>query len=149
MQNTWVIVADGSRARIFTTQRHSAPLLEFKALLNPAGRMLEKELVSDSPGRSFDSAGHGRHAMEPKNPIKKHKIMEFARTLAAELEYYRVRGAFKQLILVAPHAYLGELRKHLGTGTASLVSLELAKDFSRLDAQQIRKRLPTTLPAVG
>lgn len=130
MQDTWVVVADGSRARIFETKRHNSPLLEFKTLLNSAGRLAEAELVSDTKGRSFDSMGRGRHAMEPRSDAKKQKVVEFARRLAAELEKSRVNGDFKQLILVATPAYLGELRKHLGAETTKLVSLELAKDFS-------------------
>ena len=149
MQDTWVIVADASRARMFRTQRHAGPLEEFKTLVDSAGRLSEAELVSDNKGRSFNSKGQGRHAMEPKTDAKKHRLVEFTRTLAAELEQRRVAGEFKQLVLVAAPAYLGELRKHLGAETTKLVSMELAKDFSRLDAEEIRAQLPTTLPAAN
>lgn len=149
MQDTWVVVADSSRARMFKTQRHKGLLVEFKTLLNPAGRLAEAELVSDTKGRTFDSMGQGRHAIESRTDAKKQTIVEFARTLAAELERCRVSGEFRQLILVAAPAYLGELRKHLAAETTKLVSLELAKDFSQMDAVAIRKQLPETLPQAG
>lgn len=147
MQDTWVIVADAGRARIFKTKRHKDSLVEIKTLLNPQGRLSDAELVSDRQGRSFDSMGQGRHAMEPKTTVKKQQLIEFTRTLAAELERARADGEFKHLVLVAAPACLGELRKHLGSETAKQVSLELAKDFSQLDAGAIRQRLPETFPA--
>ncbi len=149
MPDTWVIVADASRARMFKTKRHNASLDEFKTLLNPEGRLSNTELVSDTKGRIYDSMGAGRHAAEPRTDPKKQKMVEFARTLAAELKQARVNGAFKQLILVAAPAYLGELRKHLDADTARLVSLELAKDYSQMEAAAIREQLPKTLPAAG
>lgn len=149
MQDTWVIVADASRARMFKTRRHNGPLLEFKTLLNSAGRSAEAELVSDTKGRTYNSMGQGRHAKEPRTDAKTQKVVEFARTLASELEHCRVRGKFKQLILVAAPAYLGELRKQLGAETTKLVSLEIAKDFSQFDPTAIREQLPETLPMAG
>ncbi len=64
MTQTWLIVADGARARFFE-RKSASELSEFDVMVSPEGRTDEGSLASDRPGRSFDSRGDGRHAMEP------------------------------------------------------------------------------------
>jgi hypothetical protein len=47
----WVIAADSTACRIFAAGA-------------PAGPLREQDLVSDLPGRTFDSKGAGRHAKQ-------------------------------------------------------------------------------------
>lgn len=64
MKTTWVLVAGNSHARIFDWQSRDV-LEEVKTFSHPRGRLQEQELVTDKPGRAFDSAGSGRHAQQP------------------------------------------------------------------------------------
>lgn len=43
---------------------------ELEGLKHPASRAHERDLISDRPGRSFDSFGSGRHAMEEEVSLK-------------------------------------------------------------------------------
>ncbi len=127
---TWVVVADSSQADIYSRARRRSPLELVQSLSEPAARAKEKDLLADAPGRSFDSGGQGRHAMEPDHTEKQNLRINFADRIADFLESGRQAGNFKQLILVAAPALLGELRTQLNDPTAKLIRVAVDKDMT-------------------
>ncbi len=146
MNTTWVLVADSSRARIFTATSAIASLEEIETLAHPEGRLHEQDITSDLPGRSFDSHGQGRHAMGAKVEPKQQEQIAFARRLCDRIERARDQGDYKQLILVTTPALLGLLRKQMSSDTAKRVTHEVVKNITQLSAEQIRQHLPERLP---
>ena len=57
MSKHWIVVADQSKARIFTVDDPRGALQELEQLEHPVGRDQAQTLGSDRPGRSFDSSG--------------------------------------------------------------------------------------------
>jgi protein required for attachment to host cells len=145
MDTIWVVVADSSRARLFQAAGATASLEERTDLVMPASRLQEQELVSDRPGRSFDSAGAGRHAMEPRTPAKEVESERFAARIAALLESERHRNTYTRLVVAAPPAFLGQLRGAMSEQVRALVSAELDKNLVQLAADEIRQHLPERL----
>lgn len=144
MDPTWILVADRSRARLFTVERPRGPLLEVSSHDNPEARSHERDLVTDKPGRESDAGGPGRSAFE--GPSAKEGAAErFARELAAMLEKGREAGSFKRLYLVAAPHFLGTLREVLDAVTYAKVEQEIAKDVVHESADRIRKHLPERL----
>jgi protein required for attachment to host cells len=139
--NTWVLVADGSRARLLTREKSGA-LTEAETFVCPETRLKDDELISDRAGRSFDSRGSGRHGMEPRTSQHDQVAMEFARQIAGRLEELRVSGQIEKLVLIAAPAFLGQLRAKLSDGTSQLVALSIDKDLSRQDLSQIEGQIP-------
>ena len=79
---TWILVANGARARIVLNDgpgRGIAPGPD-KEFVGPHAK--NREIVSDKPGRAFDSARQGRHAMEPRTDPQVHEQREFHAKLA-------------------------------------------------------------------
>lgn len=142
MEKTWIVVADASRARLLVRTGKGGSLEEPEDLVHPEGRMPDRDIVSDRPGRSFDSAGEGRHAMEPRTDPGQEAAQEFAREVADVLEGHRAKGDFQRLILIAAPRFLGMLRDHLGKDTRRLVDGELDKDLVRADLEEILRHLP-------
>jgi len=128
----------------------SASLSELEALTSPEGRLHDRDITADLPGRSFDSnkAG-GRHAMEPSTDPKQELAIEFARTISRHLEAARVKKDFEQLVFVAAPAFLGLLREQLSASCRNLVAFELNKNLVQQAAEDIRSHLPKLLPAVS
>jgi len=142
MSSVWVVSANSSRATLYTAKSPIAPLeLQFQ-LNHPEARMKSSELVSDRAGRTFDSQGQGRHAMEQRVDPHEHERELFAREVAQQLESLRSRHAIDELVLVAAPAFLGELRAALSDPLKALISKEISKDYTGLDATQLRSRLP-------
>lgn len=146
MKNTWVVVADSSRARIFMAKNATGELDEIETLANPEARLHEIDMTSDLPGRTFDSAGKGRHILEKNTEPKQQKIVDFAKQIDQLLEKARTKKRFSQLILVAAPAFLGILRNQLSSPTSRLVAYELDKNLTQLSSDDIRKHLPERLP---
>ena len=145
MRKTWVIVADNSRARIFTSETPSSPLIEVDSIVHPEARMHDRDITSDLPGRGSGTGG-SRHSYETETDAKDYENLGFAKRIAGFLDEARKSDKYKQLIIVAAPSLLGNLRSGLNDQTRKLVSLELDKNLSQLSPAEIRKHMPEYLP---
>jgi len=141
----WLIVADAGRAALYAAESPTGPLTELRDVIGPKNRLLDQDLVTDRPGRAFDSGGQGRHALEPSTPPGEVETERFAQWIAKTLDQARTERRFEMLGLVAPPAFLGLLRKGLSDETARQVVLEIDKDLTRDDAEGVRAHLPQRL----
>ncbi|MEY3807158.1 MAG: hypothetical protein RI893_134 [Pseudomonadota bacterium] len=148
MKLTWILVADGARARIFTTDTPSSPLEEIEDFSHTEGRLHDRDITSDLPGR-IKSASAGGHALEQATDPKQHETDNFAHLIAHYLEDAYNVNRFEQLLLVAAPSFLGLLRKHLSEPIKQRVCLELDKDLTMMNATSIRQHLPQFLPHIS
>jgi protein required for attachment to host cells len=140
-RRTWVLVADGGRARILVNEGvgkglHPALPTDF-ASPNPPTR----EQGTDRPGRVFDSLGPGRHAMVPRVDWHRFEKETFARDVARELDRGAMEASYHRLILIAPPTTLGDLRAALGEKARRLVIGEIPKDLTQLPEAEIGPHL--------
>jgi len=140
-----VLVADNSRARLFSAEKPASTLVEFRDLANPEGRLHEGDLVTDRGGRDRNPASGVLHGLEPGNRRKEDGAGRFAQTICEELEAARLRGEFEKLYLVASPAFLGHLRRHQSRALRSLTAGEVDKNLTTQDIGGIRKHLPDFL----
>lgn len=145
MPTTWVVVADSAAARIFRAPSPTGPLEEFESYAHAEGRAHARDLAADEPGRSFDSIGVGRHAVEPRVDPKEQEKAGFAKLIADRVRSARGKGECHRLFLVAPPEFLGHLRAALDGETRRLVEGEFGLNIVRLRPEQIRAKLPERL----
>lgn len=139
--NTWILVADESRARLFRAGASDGELEEIAAMEHPEGRMHGRDLTRDEPDGSHTAVGGIHHGFEPHTPVHEKISREFARELADLLEEGRVNHAFDQLALVAEPKFLGMLRSTLGGELSKMVVRSLPKNHTHSTPEQIRKML--------
>jgi protein required for attachment to host cells len=144
MKLTWILVADSTRARIFTADTPSSPLEEIEDFSHSEGRLHDREITSDLPGK-IKSVGGGGHAFEQPTDPKKHEADMFAHRVAQYLEDAHNTNRFEQLLIVAPPTFLGLLRNQLPEPIKKLVCFELDKEITRQSAADIRQHLPEYL----
>jgi protein required for attachment to host cells len=143
-KTTWILVANGTHA-IIACNRGPGQGLEPNLEHEFRGPNLHnREIMSDSPGRAFDSARQGRHAMEPATDPQRSNQQSFAREIAAHIDSAADRNLFDHLVLVAAPQMLGELRKCLSNTASAKVTGELPKDLTNLPIH----KLPDHLGAV-
>lgn len=142
MNNVWVVVASNTRCRIFAQHKHNGPLEELEDLVHPEGRLHDRYLASDRPGRTFDREGEGRHAKG--NPVKpqEQENIRFAKTVAEKIDDARKQDKFERLVLVADPGFLGQVRQDLPAATRHRLSAELHKNLVEADPERIRQALP-------
>jgi len=144
-KKSWILVAHRTEATVYTVERPTGPLVKLRKLDHPAGALKNRDLATDRPGRAFDSAGKGRHAMSREVEPAEQEVLRFAQRVAEELRAGRVAREYDKLLLVAAPKFLGHLRAALDDETRACVSFELDKNLAREDAKEIRRRLPERL----
>jgi protein required for attachment to host cells len=125
----WVLVANSSFAEIFSIN-HSPKKMKREHYLDfPKGREKSGDILSDRPGRTFESMGNSRHAVGKKVDVHSHEQQVFAHQLVDLLRKSSSEQLFDQLILIAPPKFLGELRAILPEFLKQQVSKEINKDL--------------------
>lgn len=137
-KETWVLVANGSLAKIFKMEKNSI-LTEVTEIAHPESRQQEQDLVSSRPGRTFGSMGGGtiRHAYERPHTQKNTELHIFAKSLADFLDAARNKGDFARLYIAANPQFLGILRQSLSSNTHQLIAGEVDKDMTHLSSAEI------------
>lgn len=138
MHETWVLVADNTRGRLFRQHRNGdLDLLE--TMDDPDGRAKAQDLVGDRPGRAALGAGR-RTAMAGADPVDaEHE--RFARTLANTVRHGIADGRCGSAVLVAPPRMLGRMRKLLDDLPA--VSESYAIDLAHTEDRDVAAALRT------
>ena len=110
---TWVVVADGSRARFFETPGLKLDLREIEDLVNV-----------------------------PSGPALSEKDREkFAKTVADRVEQGRLHHRYQRLRFAVEPKFLGMLRERLSEETRQMIFEEIKEDLSALDARDIQAHL--------
>jgi protein required for attachment to host cells len=135
---TWVLAADGRRARVFSEPRRGVALnAEWSMEIGPED-LFE---LQDRPPRSFDRVGPGRHSMEGNFDPHEEEERRFLRRVANRVAEAAKAKAFDYLALIAAPRALGVLRETLPPAVLAMVTTEAAKDILDEDAQRVRERL--------
>lgn len=129
-KTTWVVIADGARARILANAGPNTGLVPVPGTARSQPTPKTSDLGSDKPGRSFSSVGDSRSAVDNSDwhAFEKQK---FAHEIAGLLDAACTAGDFDALVVVAPPETLGELRHSLHAATRAKVTGELAKDLTK------------------
>ena len=126
---TWILIADGGRAIVFESHGPRSALTPVKDMSIAQDLPPKRELQSDRPGRSYESANPTRHAMEgrsdPHRKLKRH----LAREVAERLEDCLRKGRFDRLAVVAAPVVLGDMREAFSDQVKAVITAELAKDL--------------------
>ncbi|HEV7718173.1 MAG TPA: host attachment protein [Arsenicitalea sp.] len=134
---TWVLVADGDRAKIFENCGPGKGLACVDGLELEQEHLRARDIMADKQGRSFSSVGHGRSAMEyPTDPVEQREA-QFAKSMAELLDRKLSEGAFNRLIIAAAPNALGDIRPCLSAAVNKTVMAELPKDLTNIPAQQL------------
>jgi protein required for attachment to host cells len=136
---TWILVADGARARIYQNQGPGLGLTETRFLEMVGMHEPTRSINADREGRM--GQGAMVHSADPHREQKR----VFARDIAEFLESQAQANAFDRLVLVAPPKALGDLREKLnGTASTKIVG-EMAKDLTHVEMRELPKHLESVL----
>ncbi len=144
---TWVVVSDASRARIFVDRGRRAGLEAVAELFCPASREHVKDRVTDRAGLKPAGGAGARAGVTPVLDPKEAQARGFARHLADLLKKKQNVQAFKDLVLAAPPHFLGLLRNALDETVAKCVVASFDKDYTSLDAHELTRRILVPVPS--
>jgi protein required for attachment to host cells len=146
----WILIADESRARVFSRSAKGAALHEVEGFVHPKGRMRDADLVTDRPGRVRTGLrGESVTTMSPHNDPKTVEAGRFAAELARSLRTALDKSEFDLLALVAPPKFLGLLRGELDEGLRRRVVASSTKDLILTRTDQLPAHLFEVLGQAG
>jgi protein required for attachment to host cells len=143
---TWIVVADRGRAIVFENGGVGKGVKRAALPEKESPHRAAREIMADKPGRAFDSKGQGRHAMEPHTDPVKTELRHFLAEIVEDLTHAHNDRRFERLVLVAPPATLGELRKLLPESLKQKVVGEIDKDLTHATTPELTRQLGEVLP---
>jgi protein required for attachment to host cells len=142
----WVVVADASKAIVYTRDTRRGPLKERDVFENSMAREKTTEFLSDSGGRSFDSHGHGRHTLtREKSGPKQQSTKAFAKEVSQHIVDAITGGTCRDFALVSAPRFLGYLREALSAAPNVVPYVTIDKDMVGTDKETIERLLQESL----
>ncbi len=137
----WILVANASRARLFSTDERAEKWDLREELFHEESRQRSGELLNqpDNP-----NAGTLRKPLAENQPNGRQSLEHdrFAQQLAERLERGLNDQAYERLVIAAPPEFLGRLRKAVSKRVHQHLMLDMRADFSNIPAQELPERIP-------
>jgi protein required for attachment to host cells len=142
--DTWIVIANASRARFFARSGPGQGLQEVEDMVNPAVRLRNAELAhgqidprAASKSRHSTGAPTQPSGYQPKQLPDQHQTEIFARDVAASLLTALHEGRFRRLVLSASPEFLGVLRGVMDQRLKDTVVLDMDKDYTHLNLKEL------------
>jgi protein required for attachment to host cells len=142
-QGDWVVVCDGTKALILeNVGDEKFPNLQTKEVFEQDNPRTHEQ-GTDAPGRSIQSVGSARSAME-QTDWHEQAERAFLSDLAGRLDAAIGAGDTKSLFMVAPPRALGIIRQSYSAQMKHALRDEVHKDFVKMPVHEIEKHLVGT-----
>ena len=138
---TWVVIADGARARLVSAEGHGKMLHVVEQREFSADHRPDRELQDDKPSRVFESHGEARHGVEPKTDPHRELKRDFAQVIAQALDDSLSLKHFDRLVVVAAPVTLGDLRSALSDAVKASVIAEVAMDLTKVPNSEVPRHI--------
>jgi protein required for attachment to host cells len=139
-QGEWVVVCDGAKALVLENQGDEKfPNLRTREVYEQKAAKTHEQ-GTDAPGRSVNSVGAMRSAMDQTDWHEQDE-QQFLTDLVRRLDAAVTAGDAKALIMVAPPRALGVIRQAYTPRLREAVRVEIDKDLVKMPVHEIEKRL--------
>jgi protein required for attachment to host cells len=122
------VIADGGHARFVQSAENNA-LHTIEVMDSIDAHKHDRDLVSDRPGRTFESASATRHAYAPRHDPHDMAKDRFTSLVAAKVNEDFAAELFNEIVLVAPAHVLAELTDGLDASVKAKIRGSLANDL--------------------
>jgi len=135
-RRTWFFVADGAKARLFESLGFREPWNLKKEWRDDDARLPARDLEKERPGRGHTIGAGARYSIVKRS---KHDAAESA-FAKARIEFINsALEEFDQLVLAAPPAALGEIRKGLSADVIAKFIGVFDKDLTNMPDQELHE----------
>lgn len=144
----WIVIANGSRARILE-RRADAQALLIRSFHHAPSRQHSSALGDDRAGSQATGRGFGSAALGPRTDPHEREIERFASDLADHLEAAARTRQMDAVMLFASSHFLGLLRQRLGSSTRKLLQATVNVDLSGLPLSEVDRRVAEVMARAG
>lgn len=141
METTWILIANGQKARCFERSASNHALTELADFVYPNDK-LSGQIGNTDLTHSADK-GHGRTAhagtqFEVRTAAQNKSRNSFAKELADYLDDAVSSKRCTAWVLIAGNPMLGAIRQHLGTHAAQALKQCVARDLTQLGGTDLK-----------
>lgn len=130
------VIADGGHARFVQPAADNA-LHTIEAVDSTTLHKKDHDLVSDRPGRAFESGSAARHAYTPRHDPHELAKDRFTQAVAVRVNEDLVVNLFDALVLVAPPHVMSELTEALDAAAKAKLVGNLAKNLVNIPDHEL------------
>jgi len=142
MNTTWILAADGTRARFFESL-DGKEVHELDDMINAHGRDAKRDINTDREGSWHGGGTAGSklagHAYEKDVDPLKHEETRFAQDIGEFLDKASMEHKFDKLCVIAPPEFMGRLRENMGQHARDAIKEELVKDITWFSEAEVEK----------
>lgn len=147
-KTTWVLVADGATAKVFTYLGRSGGLEAIDGLMFQQDHLKARDINSDRDGGTYSGSaarGQGQGGYEPDRDAVQVREARFVKRVAETLEERFRRKEFDKLVVAAAPTALGDLRPHLSKELQAAIVAEVPKDLTKSPTPKLEAQLLSVL----
>ncbi|SEG86216.1 host attachment protein [Marinobacterium lutimaris] len=123
----WIVVADASKAVIYTQEKPRGELEELTNLVHPQARVKESDLVTDAP------------SIPTKTSARETEDKRFARDIVAKLRNAVDTNEIRGFYLSAPPQFLGLVRDAMDDHVRRHLRGDIGKKLTNLPVADVQK----------
>ena len=138
---TLILIANGTRARFFVNDGPNRGLKARPDLEMAQTALHARDIQADKPGRSYESRGAGRHAIEYSSDPERLAERRFLGDVIERLQALEREAAFDRLILAASPRVLGDMRQLLPPSLNAKLYADVNKDLTQIADLDLPKHL--------
>jgi protein required for attachment to host cells len=142
MSRIRIVVADQAEAIFYDAASLRARPIEVGRISDPVAHLHNRDLMSDRPGRSYESVGGQRHAIAREDDPRRREAVRFAKRISRRLDDARRKDEFDELVVVAGPPFLGMMRGELSRPTRQRVVHEIHKDLVHSPVESLQRHMP-------
>lgn len=148
MKKTWVLIANGERARCFERHAQDHTLTELADFIHPqlslAGTASGGDMTG-AAGKGHGRSGHAGTQFEPHTEAQDKAHASFARQLADYLNEGATTQRYQALVLIASSPMLGELKPCLNQAARKAIERTVASDLTKYTGPKLKERVDLAL----
>lgn len=134
---TWILIANGSEARLYSSENLRTERLELlKSFEHAESRLKGDDIMADRPGHY--KTGHSAcGAYERKSDPKEVEIEKFAQELVSEVMGGCNLHDYQRLIFVMPTSIYNYVKKHFDCHAPGVQVIYFSKDYTKKKDDEI------------
>lgn len=141
-KTTWILIADGQQATVYSNDGPGKGLKAEKDLHFARSGARSHDMMTDKPGRMKAGAGSkGSAGMTPRDDPHETAERHFIEGIVEKLGHAATGKKFDRLLIAAPPRMLGWIRKALDAATRDRVIGEIPKDLTKLPVHELPEHL--------
>lgn len=144
----WIMLANASRARLYSRSSKNGQLSELEDFIHPQSRQAGRAIGDTAPGhveKDLGGMGHGRTSLEPRVDPRQKAQRQFAHELAEHIDAALRQQRFKSWVLIASNPFLGTLKAELSEAATRALRSTVASDFTQLKDPDLTQRVREAL----